>query len=396
VSRNVLVVGGGVAGTAAAWALARAGEKVTVIHDRAGSSALYSGALDDEGLAHELEADASAFVAALGLWKLGRRRVATREGVPRETRGADAALLDLEPLAGRRIAVADLSRDDWDAPLLARALGESAWALATRTEFTSVSLDALRRGHERRIAGHDFAALHDDPERLAALAKLCGEASAGFDAWLLGPWLGVVPGTAERFGRSLSVPAGECASAVGGAAGARFENARDALLRASSVTVRRSRVTAVEPRGERFLACFAATAARDEAGAWEEHDDDELEVDAVVLATGGVAAGGIELVADPERGAHGFRLAYKAPASLSLDGEVGDSGGSLYGPSLEVRGLGVLERIGVHAGPAGEVALSAPGLAVAGDAVAARKRTVLEAVRSGVRAAKSALLKGRS
>src|SRR5687768_14450385 len=109
-SAVVVVVGGGIAGTAAAWLLARRGARATVIHDRAGSSALYSGALDEPNGADslELDADARAFVDALGLWRLAKTRIATREGVVRAAFGADQALLDLEPLAGRRIAVADV------------------------------------------------------------------------------------------------------------------------------------------------------------------------------------------------------------------------------------------------------------------------------------------------
>jgi hypothetical protein len=85
--------------------------------------------------------------------------------------------------------------------------------------------------------------------------------------------------------------------------------------------------------------------------------------------------------------------------ALALDGEPGDSGGSLYGASLEMRGLGVLERVGIHASATGGVLdgnSTAGGLFVAGDAVAARSRTVLEAVRSGIRAARAALLKARA
>jgi glycerol-3-phosphate dehydrogenase subunit B len=47
-------------------------------------------------------------------------------------------------------------------------------------------------------------------------------------------------------------------------------------------------------------------------------------------------------------------------------------------------GLGALERVGILADDV-RVA-GAPGLLVAGDVVAARPRTVLEAVRAGVRA----------
>jgi glycerol-3-phosphate dehydrogenase subunit B len=177
---------------------------------------------------------------------------------------------------------------------------------------------------------------------------------------------------------------------VGGAAGARFEKARDAVCRASSIEVSRGRVSAIERMGERFVVRF------DDGGEKGAGRDGEVEALAVVLATGGVAAGGVAFVWDPERGAHGFRLAYDAPVALALDGEPGDSGGSLYGASLETRGLGVLERVGIHAAATGAVIdgnVNVSGLFAAGDALAERPRTVLEAVRSGIRAARAALPK---
>jgi glycerol-3-phosphate dehydrogenase subunit B len=399
-SPRVVVVGGGIAGTAAAWLLARRGARATVIHDRAGSSALYSGALDEPNGkgSLELDADARAFVDALGLWRLGKAKIATREGVVRTAFGADRALLDLEPLAGRRIAVADVPRDDWDAPLLVSAFGASPWAERTSTTFSLVPIAAVRRGHERRITSHDFAALHDEPERLAEFGKLLEESGRGHDAWLVGPWLGTTANTAVRLRAALSLPVGETTSAVGGAPGARFENAREALFGAGSIEGVRGRVTEVRERGERWVVGFER-AGGGEAGASRGPEDDEIEATAVVIATGGVAAGGIEFVWDPERGHHGFRLAFRAPLTLSLDGEPGDSGGSLYGKSLETEGLGVLERVGVHADASGSALdgkLAVPGLWVAGDALSARPRTVLEAVRSGIRAGRGALQKGQA
>jgi len=387
---HVVVVGAGVAGTAAAWVLARGGARVSVIHDRAGSSALASGAVD-AGVAgaNEPDADARAFTDALGLWKLGKTTLATREGVVREAFGADRALLDLEPLAGKHIAVADVPRDDWDAPLLVPALSASPWAERSGTRFSLVAVSALRRGHERRITSHDFARLHDDPERLDALAKLLEEAGRGHDAWLTGPWLGTVTDTASRLRRATSRPVGETTSFVGGAAGARFENARDALFAARSIETVRGRVGAIAARGESWVVRFDASGDRRER--------DEIEAAAVVMATGGVAAGGIAFVWDPEHGARGFRLPFDAPVGLALDGEPGDGGGSLYGASLELGGLGVLERVGIDANVSGTARCAGEtlkGLYVAGDAVAARPRTALEAIESGIRAGRGALPKG--
>jgi hypothetical protein len=197
----------------------------------------------------------------------------------------------------------------------------------------------------------------------------------------------------------LSIPVGETTSAVGGAPGARFENAREALFSAGSIESARGRVTEVRERGERWVVGFERPDVGDASIASRGREDDELEATAVVIATGGVAAGGIEFVWDPERGHHGFRLPFRAPLTLSLDGEPGDSGGSLYGKSLETEGLGVLERVGVHADSSGSALdgkVAVPGLWIAGDALSQRPRTVLEAVRSGIRAGRGALQKGQA
>ncbi|HVJ19903.1 MAG TPA: hypothetical protein VM686_31025, partial [Polyangiaceae bacterium] len=142
---------------------------MTLLSAQAGSSSLTSGAVDfdyeEDGDAGPLETEALEFSTALGLWQLGSCRVATREGVVRKVRGLDLALLNLEPLAGLRIGLTDVDRDDWDGPALARSLASSPWARRTQTEFVAVPIGACRCGPERRISAYDFALLHDHPER---------------------------------------------------------------------------------------------------------------------------------------------------------------------------------------------------------------------------------------
>jgi glycerol-3-phosphate dehydrogenase subunit B len=399
----VVVIGAGMAGTAAAFAAAVAGAPVVVVHDRAGASALYSGALDlepwDAALAYELpqqkrEAprdDAlDAFIAALGVHRLTGLHperaglVATQAGVVRPALGADDALLELAPLAGRHIAVADAERDDWDAPLLARTLAASAWAVRTQTRFSAVSLRMLRTGHERRIAPYDLAALHDDPARCSALAEALKAASAGVDAWLLGPWLGLEPETVRNLRALCSLPLGESTSLMGGAAGARFERARDRLLAARGVDVRQARITHVSARGPRY-----GVELEPEATAPGGARRVELDARAVVLATGGVGAGGVAFTWTPPSVIRGFELPFAAPVTLALDGEELGGGGSLYGPSLETIGLGALERVGIACDALGRPVGQNPGetgLLVAGDAVSGRPRTMLEAALTGLRA----------
>lgn len=380
----VVVIGAGIAGTAAAWAAVKAGARVCVIHDRAGSSALYSGALDEReweqawSSGGAVSAELREFSEALGLWRLGACTLATREGVVRPALGSDAALLDLEPFAGRRVAVADLERDDWDAALLAKSFAAAPWSRRTRTEFVAVPLNALRSGHERRIAPYDFASIFDEPVRRRALAELLAAARPAAEAWLFGPWLGLEPGSAAELGRLAGVAVGETTSGTGGAAGARFEIGRDALLAKLRVSVRRAQVSEVAPNAGRFSVVVGEEPSAPPA---------TLEAGSVVVAAGGVAAGGILLTWEPERAQRGFELGFRAPLALALDGEVLAGSGSLYGLSLESRGLGALERVGIALNDRGNALATGgaqEGLHAAGDIVAGRPRTALEAARSGL------------
>jgi hypothetical protein len=114
----------------------------------------------------------------------------------------------------------------------------------------------------------------------------------------------------------------------------------------------------------------------------------ELEARAVVLATGGVGAGGVRFAWQPPSVIRGFELPFEAPVALALDGERLGGGGSLYGPSLETIGLGALERVGIDCDALGRPLGQNPdetGLFVAGDAVSGRPRTMLEAALAGLR-----------
>lgn len=366
---RVAVIGAGIAGTASAWAASRAGAEVTVIGDRSGASELYPGVIDLEPWEScsnaTLEPSLDEFVAALGLWVVGKERcrVVTPAGVVRTARGRDAAVLDLVPLAGKHVAVADVLRDDWDGELVARALSASAFARETATRFSLVPL-ALTGKNERSISAWDFAHGFDDDARLNELVKMLDDKRGEHDGWLLGPWLGTERTCIARLRERVSVPVGESTSPPGGAAGARFEQARDELLEKLDKTTRaRAHVTSVERNG---------------AGWNIVTDHDRLSADRVIIAAGGVVAGGILLDA---RGAR-FHLSFEAPVTLELDGLAVESVSSPHGLDFAARGLPSLERIGVRDGN---------GLYACGDVLAGRPRTMLEAVSSGIRAVERAL-----
>lgn len=380
---NVAVVGGGIAGVASAFELARQGVRPSVYFDHSGSSGLYSGALDFEvwdqvSALEPIEPALAVFSAALGAWAMGpdARRVATLEGNVRPARAADRSLLDLERCAGKRVAVVDLERDDWDAPLLARSFAASSWARQTHTHFYEARVRALQKGFERRISGYDFAELHDTPERSQALLAALQVSGVTPDAWLFGPWLGITRTVADELSQALGVPVGETTSGLGGAAGARFERARDRLLEREA-TVHATRVTRLERVGARYR----LTAL----------DAEPAEFGAVVLATGGVAAGGVALERSFERrGGTGFRLSFSAPVALELHHEVLEGVSSLANVDFVARGLATLLEVGIAAAADGSVRDN-PGLFAAGDALAGRPRLALEAARSGLNAAQRTL-----
>jgi anaerobic glycerol-3-phosphate dehydrogenase len=365
---KVLVVGAGFAGAAAAFAARRAGAEVCVVQLGPGASALYSGAVDGELSADPLLPE---LARALGLRLSPGSVVATREGVIRRAHGSDSALLDLAPLAGKRIALVDTPRDDWDGPLLARAFNESAWANTTATRFELVPLELLEQSHQRRVSAYDFAASLERPERPAWLNELL-KAHAGPDAWLFGPWLGLKRALAAELTASVGVPVGEVTSPLGGAAGARFEARRDALLASLGVESVLERVT--EARATESGIALRLAGGR------------ELTGGALVLASGGFVAGSLELAgalsgAEPA----GFQLAIRGLPGVEVQGESARPVSSLFGVDLAARGRGLLERVGLPTGGDGAVSGIARVFA-AGEVVGPSPPSVGQALSSGLQA----------
>lgn len=365
---KVVVLGAGFAGVSAAFAARRAGAEVTVVHDVAGASSLYSGVSDAAAPAANLAESLAELAAALGLELDNRTVVATREGIVRPASGRDASLLDLAPLAGKRVAVVDVARDDWDAPLLVRSFAASAWAQSTGTRFELVPLELLEKGHQRRVAPFDFAAGFERAERVGWLTQLL-KAHAGPDAWLFGPWLGVRRDLALELSASVGVRVGEVTSPPGGVAGARFERRRDALLAALEARVVAARAT--------HVAAAAHVTVQLEAGP-------ELVADALVVACGGVVSGAITLVgalsgSEPS----GFQLEIEGLPRLMVAGDVVRPVSSLFGVDLAARGLPLLERVGLQASATGAVR-AMPRVWACGDVTAPDPPSVGHALVSGL------------
>lgn len=412
-TRKVLVAGAGIAGLAAAFRARALRADVTVVSDRPGASALGGGAVDDlpweellraartlgvAPMPRPLAAGVDDLARALGLWELPAEAltwIATAAGRIRPARGRDRALLDLGPLEGREVLLPRADRAGWDADAIAAGLAEDPFARARRIRFIAVELPILRFEEEHRIPDGDLAARHDDAARLGWLAERLREGlgrrkQAG--AVLLGPWLGVAAARAEALSKAVGVPVGEALVGAGSPAGLRFEAARDRLLGEIGARVMRDRVVSLDVDADQV----AVMLAREKA---------PLLVDAVVLATGGLTGGGL-VFAPPEREAFAdLPPGGRMPFALSLRAAVTLAGqsaptpsrmaplttgitSSLHGPELDLAAWpsdgrpGALESAGVRC----DGVRAAPGITAAGDVIAARPRTVLEAVSSGLSA----------
>jgi anaerobic glycerol-3-phosphate dehydrogenase len=378
----VLVLGAGFAGTAAAFAARRSGAQVTVLHSVAGASALYAGALDGPAPPSDFPQAAlfEELCRELGLRVREGTVLATREGVVRPALGADSSVLDVGALAGKRIGVVDLPRDDWDAPLLTRGFDASAWARATGTRFELVSLELIEKGFQRRVSGYDFACSFERAERPAWLAEVL-KAHAGPDAWLFGPWLGVTRHLARELTAATGVPVGEVTSPPGGVAGARFEARRDALLRALALEV------VAEPA--------VAVSVSDATVTLQVEGGRQLLGDVLVVASGGFVSGGIRLTG---------ALSGAQPAGVELSvaglppvrardargsGEPVRQVSSLFGVDLAARGTNLLEQMGLGMSGAGTV-LGTERVFGAGDVLAPQPPSVSSALQTGLAAGAAA------
>jgi putative NAD(P)-binding protein len=390
---RALVVGGGFAGCAAAWELQRRGAEVSLVWEAGGASELYSGALDfagwgDGGAAEprELAANEREFLASLGLWAPGSgkpSRLAAGSGVVRPADRHDGALLDLELGRGRKVAVVDWGRPGWDAALLARAWSECAWSRETNTEFLRVAVEPPSLDEVRLLSDYDLAECFEEAPWQSAIAEGLRAIEPLFSACLVGPWLGVSANCSERLRRASGRTLGETLSDPGGLAGVRFQVARDAWLGRARLAAYRGTVQAVQRTPQGFRAHWRPLGAAASEPLGEVFQ-------CVILALGGVLGGGVQYASGLEgtrRGA--FSLSVDVPAELRLDGrDVGLVAGS-EGADLVALGMGVLERVGVRV--TDEQGLpEQPGLFAAGDVVAARPRTALEAIRAGILAASAA------
>lgn len=412
---RVAVIGAGVAGLAATWAAAQRGAHIRLFDGGVGASCMNPGAVDDRpweevarssevldlpALAGPLPESVRVFSDDLRLWRLPGEgqpmtRLATAAGRVRVARGHDRSLLDLSQLTrGSRVLLPRLARVEWDADALAHALSEDDYAQSRRLRFAAVEAKILKHTGEDRISAADLAARHDDEDRRRWLVERLREmldVAGGADAILTGPWLGTLEPLAPELSRTLGVAVGELVDGVGTTAGLRFEAARAGLLEAVGVAIEPYRVDSIAVQGDELRLTL--------------ENGDGATTDGVVLALGGVVAGGV--VYDPpehhagqdmpERGAAPWRLSLTCPAEMQALGRVLDVVGSIHGPALDEVAWpidadpGFLEAVGVRCEGLALVSDGAvlPRLLAAGDVMADRPRTVLQAAFSGIRAGAS-------
>jgi glycerol-3-phosphate dehydrogenase subunit B len=403
-SGRVVVVGAGVAGTAAAIAAARAGREVTVLDGGTGASVLATGALDfvpwDQAPATPtaLSLDARAVLDALGAYVVGESsaRLLTSAGVVRPAQGRDAALLDVAPLAGRRVGVVRCPRPGWDAEALAKHWGRA---------FVPIDAQVLRHADERMIPDADFAARHDEDARVGWLAERLRDALArapegdSIAGLVLPSSLGVENPRGQALSDRMGIPCGEAISLPGGPSGLRFARARDRAFATAGIHRVIGRVT-------RAAHTDLERGARGSNGnPWSVSTDggQVFEACAVVLATGGLLGGGVDYAPSEPIPASGLPPIARIPVRLTLDAtvELGAFGrpleapGSLFGIAPESVAWpfaldGALERAGVLVADDGACVRAEGGLYAAGELVADAPRTWLRALASGARAGTSA------
>lgn len=373
---KVVVIGSGIAGTAAALTLRDKGAEVVLVRGAAGASMLAPGILDGEmPLDHGI-------LDSLGIYALGDAIVATSYGILRKANGIDRGILDLAKLPKGNVLVPDIEREGWDGPLLARGLGESPIAKARGLAFVSAPAQLILQTSDRVLPDADIAGANDEPARIAQLAERIRAVVSGHVAVLLPPWLGIDAPRAEALSKAVGVPCGEIAIAPSSPAGFRFARARDRAFEKAGVLVVSGFAEAIEVDGDALVVRMP--------------DADSIRASAVVVAIGGIAAGGIHYLpgeaslatALPRAPRPVFASSIKGAGTLGWDGEPVLVPGSLFGIPPESLAWpyadpAPLERVGILRGTSPE------NVVVAGDAMADATRSFLGALRSGVEAALS-------
>lgn len=386
----IVVIGAGIAGTAAAIVAKNLGRDVMVLDGGSGASTLAPGALDGD-IAWSSESREA--LALLGLYETEPALLATAAGVLRTCRARDKSLLDLTALRDGQVLMPRTDGAAWDADTLARSFSQTTQARGQKLTFVATSTPIARFADEHRVADADVAARHDDPERLSWLAERLREAKRehpGARAFLLPSWLGLRASCAAALSASVGIPCGETVTGPAGPSGLRFTHARDTAFARLGIAVQRARVRSMRPSAEgwRIESSAHVVTAR-----------------AVIVATGGLVGGGIRYAPSasmlagplPHHAEPSFRPGFEVPARLGIHGLELSVPGSLFGESPESLFWPASSRaqeVGFLIDAEGRVPTE-KHLYAAGDAVEGRARMFLEALESGARAARTAAIESR-
>ena len=388
--RDVIVLGAGAAGTAAAWHLARSGCHVRVVHAAAGATALWNGIVD--GLPGTPSPAESELLSLLGICApRSPAKLLNIFGLFREADAHDEALLDLARARPALVLVPTLPRAAWDGEALAAGLRAHA---GSGFDAQTIAIpDLLLPGELAWPDGAIACALDDDGRRAAFESSLTEKLAPWKNtatALLLPPWLGVSKPYAKPLEKALGVGVGEVASGLAAAAGLRFVHRRDALFAHVGVEVHRSRCEAIDRDGESVRLTLKSG---------------ELVTGThLLVAFGGFVSGALQV---PRHPAISLVPAFqRSVPSLTLRADflrVGARGkelainGSTYGTTPEdlahtLAGPALLDALGVLAADDGSPYGSPlPFVRIAGDALADAPRTFGHALRGGIRAAQKLL-----
>lgn len=387
---SVIVIGAGVAGTAAVFAAITRGRQCVWLHSGVGASAMSSGALDWDAAGSSLElpsvSDSKLVALAAELERFGREvfgwqlppqgvQVVTPLGQVRAARGADVGVLNLDSLGPGELAVLDPGKVGWDAERICAALNQCEWMAEKKLHAVPLKLTdvgVVPDAPDVLFARGLHAAQNFVPELVSALGRLREQATVS--AVLAGPWLFADNASVAALRSVLAafgVALGETLSPPYGIAGQRFEAARTQFGAAhAELEVVQARATRVE----RIVTGYRVDVASPQAAtAVRTH----WLAESCVLALGGVSSGALQL--DP---GHRLRLCLdiEPPEPWRHRGRPWLQPASETGLDLLAFGMDALFELGLPA------TMHRGALRAVGDLVADEPRGVLRAAQSGLEA----------
>jgi glycerol-3-phosphate dehydrogenase subunit B len=325
-AHDVLVIGAGVAGLAAALGARDAGARVTVLDAHVGASALAGGAWDvasdpsaspedvfrpartlaealvararddahhpyaklGAGLVEAVRASHARVLEALAIYRpldLDGRGVllATDLGLPRRAATAQHAILDFGVLQQGCISVGVFPGPRaGESAFVAASLADLAAHVGDARRFEALPVTPASAPGDTLPHPHERAAFADTEAGLTRLIDALERALAGRsdDAVLLPAMLGLVrDDLAATLRTHLGRPVGEVVAPLAGPQGLRLTRRIDAALREAGCTRRAARVRAVESRAQGSTVVL--------------EDGETLRGKAVILATGKHVSGGL-------------------------------------------------------------------------------------------------------